>query len=142
MPRAMISGAMVWLMAMRQGGEDQARAVQRRRLEPLDARIGISQRQMWMDVGQRRARLAVAEQAHRPQPRMTGTEPEQLRTDEPGGSKDGDVDHGPIICISMHNYAITNRGAAQKSAPECPGRLSFRKSGSRLTGWPGRRHPW
>ena len=58
----MISGASAWNVAVRQGGEDQADAVQRRRLEPLDPRAGIGQSEMRMHVGQRRAGLAVAEQ--------------------------------------------------------------------------------
>ena len=49
--------------------------VQRRRLEPLDNRAGIGEGEMRMDVGERRAGLAVTEQPHGPDRRMPGAEP-------------------------------------------------------------------
>ena len=50
-------------VAVRQRGEDEAGAVQRCGLKPLDPRAGIGQSEVRMHVGQRRAGLAVAEQS-------------------------------------------------------------------------------
>ena len=81
-------------VTVRQGREDQAGAIQRRWLEPLDPRARIGQGQMRMNVAKSCACLAVAEQPDGVEMGMAGAEPQQLRAHESRGSKDGDVDHG------------------------------------------------
>jgi hypothetical protein len=48
---------------------------------------------MRMDVGQRHAGLAVAEQANRPQRGMLRAKAQKLRADKSGGAKDGYINH-------------------------------------------------
>ena len=83
-------------------------AVERRGFESLDRAIGISEREVGMDQGEREARLAVAEQPRRAQDGVQGAEPKQLRADKSGSPEDGDVDHrAPYAgsCIIMQEPA-------------------------------------
>ena len=90
----MISGAIRLRLAVGKGGEDEIDAVERGRLEPLDAQVRIGRARD--GDGRRRARAPAWLSPNRrvgAQRGMAGAEPQQLRADKARGPKDRNVDH-------------------------------------------------